>query len=175
MTGPLLFLLFTVIPALETWLIVEVGSVIGATDTVLYLIGMGVLGAWLGKRAGFVVLRDVMADVQAGRAPTDKLVEAGLVLVGSVLLITPGVLTDVTGMLLFVAPLRRWLAPRVRHQVGAWLTRRGVVVGSPLAGAGASTPWPTSPLAAPSEAPLADGGTATHPPTKKRGFEHPVV
>ena len=178
MTGIVLFLLFTVIPALETWLIVKVGSVIGATDTVLYLVGMGVLGAWLGKRAGFAVLRDVMADVQAGRAPTDKLVEAALVLVGSVLLVTPGVLTDVTGTLLFIAPLRRWLAPRVRVAVGGWLTRRGVVVGSPLPGAGAATPWPTSPpppAGAASQRPGAGGHAAPHAPPKKPGFQHPVA
>lgn len=130
MTGLALFLLFTVVPALETWGIIEIGKVFGGWETALYLVLMGILGAWLGKRAGFAVLRDVFAGLAAGEPPADRLVEAGLVLVGAVLLITPGVLTDVVGILLFIAPVRRWLAPRVKVAALTWLTRRGVKVGS---------------------------------------------
>jgi UPF0716 protein FxsA len=130
MTAVVLFLLFTVVPTIETWLLIKVGSVVGATETVAYLVGMGILGAWLGKRAGFKVLRQVMDGLRTGEPPADRLVEAALVLVGSVLLVTPGVLTDATGILLFVGPIRRFLAPRVKRAGIAWMTRRGVVVGT---------------------------------------------
>jgi UPF0716 protein FxsA len=129
MTGLILFLLFTVIPALETWLLIRIGSVFGGLPTVAYLVGMGVLGAWLGKRAGFAVLRELMGDLQKGIPPADRVVEAGLVLLGSVLLVTPGVLTDVAGTILFIAPVRRLLAPVVKRGLLAWLSRRGVMLG----------------------------------------------
>ncbi len=134
MTGLVLFLLFTGIPALETWGIIEIGKIFGGWETALYLVFMGMLGAWLGKRAGFAVLRDVFAGLARREPPADRLVEVGLVLVGAVLLITPGVLTDIVGILLFIAPVRRWLAPRVKVRVLNWLTRRGMKVGT--AGAG---------------------------------------
>jgi UPF0716 protein FxsA len=128
--GWILFLAFTVVPAVETWGIIQVGSRIGATETVLWLIGAGVLGAWLGRRAGLGVLREVQDGLARGVPPADKLVEGVLVLVGSVLLVTPGVLTDLVGLALFIAPVRRWLAPRLKRAVLAWLTQRGVRVGT---------------------------------------------
>ncbi|MFZ5482148.1 MAG: FxsA family protein [Myxococcota bacterium] len=130
MTALVLFLLFTVVPTIETWLLIRIGSVVGATETVAYLVAMGLLGAWLGKRAGFTVMRQLFDGLRAGEPPADKLVEAGLVLVGSVLLVTPGVLTDATGIVLFLGPVRRFLAPRVKRALLAWLERRGMKVGT---------------------------------------------
>lgn len=131
-----LFLAFTLIPALELWLLIEVGRVIGGAETVLYIVALGILGAWLGKRAGFGVMRQLFEDLRTGVPPADRLVEAALVLVGSVLLITPGVLTDVTGVLLFIAPVRRWLAPHAKNVVLRWLARKGVVLGTLAPGPG---------------------------------------
>ncbi len=130
MTFLILFLLFTVVPAVELWMLIEIGRQIGGFETMLYVVAVGVLGAWLGKNAGVSVLRELFASVREGAPPADKLVEGALVLVGSVLLVTPGVLTDVTGILLFFPPFRRWLAPRVKRAVLAWATRRGVQVGT---------------------------------------------
>lgn len=124
-----LFLMFTIIPMLETWLIVKVGATIGATETVLSLVAAGLLGSWLGRRAGFSVLREVAADFQKGLPPADRLVEAALVLVGAVLLITPGYLSDFFGLLLFIAPFRRFLAPRVKSLALRWLMGNGVKLG----------------------------------------------
>jgi len=126
----ILFLLFTVIPAVELWALIEIGQVVGGWETTLYVVGIGVLGAWLGKRAGLAVLRELFESMREQKAPADKLVEGALVLVGSVLLITPGVLTDLTGILLFVPPFRRWLAPRVKRTALAWAMKRGVQVGA---------------------------------------------
>jgi UPF0716 protein FxsA len=157
--GPALFLAFTVVPIVETWLLIEVGGRVGAMETVAYIIGIGVLGAWLGKRAGFSVLRELQSELAAGRPPTDKLVEGVLVVVGSVLMIAPGVLTDVTGTLLFVAPLRRWMAPRLRAYVG----RRVQVQAFPFGGRGASGPAPEPPRESPPPAAPQRGRVFGHP------------
>ncbi|MDP2311408.1 MAG: FxsA family protein [Pseudomonadota bacterium] len=130
MTFLILFLLFTVVPAVELWTLIEIGRVVGGFETMLYVVAIGILGAWLGKRAGVSVLRELFEALREQKAPADKLVEGALVLVGSVLLVTPGVLTDVTGILLFIPPLRRWLAPKVKRAALAWATRRGVQVGT---------------------------------------------
>lgn len=121
----ILFLCFTLIPALETWLIIKVGQKIGAAETVLSLILAGMLGAWLGKRAGATVLRELFAGLRQGIPPADKVVEGALALIGATLLVTPGYFTDVVGLLLLVAPVRRWLAPRVRAAGWRWLSERG--------------------------------------------------
>lgn len=160
MTGLLLFLLFTVVPAVELWLLIEIGQVVGGWQTVAWVVLMGVVGAWMGKRAGFAVLRDIFATVQSGGSPANQLVEAALVLVGAILLITPGVMTDVVGAILFVAPVRRWLAPKVKSGLLLWLTRRGVAVG-PMG------PGPGHPSR------RAEGASDT--PRERAHFQHPVA
>lgn len=163
MVGLGLFLAFTVIPALETYFLIQLGQVIGGWATVGWLIAMGLLGSFLGKRAGTGVLRQIGDDLREGRSPADRVVEGGLVLVGSVLLITPGLLSDVAGMLLFIPPIRRFLAPRLKGMALKWLTTRpggvGFQVGPMSAGPGAPPSQP-SPSGTPSE-------------RLRRGFDHP--
>jgi UPF0716 protein FxsA len=134
MTVLVLFLLFTVVPAVELWALIEIGQRVGGLETMVYVVAVGVLGAWLGRRAGVAVLREIFEDLRNQRPPADRLVEGALVLVGSILLITPGVLTDVTGIFLFIPPVRRWLAPRVKQAALAWAQRRGVQVGTAAPG-----------------------------------------
>jgi len=139
-----LFLAFTLVPILETWLIIEVGRVIGSWETVAWLVAMGFAGAWLGKRAGVGVLRELQEDLRGGRSPADRLWEGALVLVGSVLLVTPGFLSDLLGVLLFVGPFRRWLVPRLKRWVLARVTVAGVHIGPAGPGPGAPSPRPRS-------------------------------
>jgi len=108
-----LFILFTAIPAIELFVLVKIGTVIGPLATVAWVILAGVVGAWLAKREGFAVLAQLQTDLKNGIPPATRLVEGGLVIAGSVLLITPGVFTDLAGILLLFPPSRRWLAPRV--------------------------------------------------------------
>lgn len=134
MIGLVLFLLFTAVPAAEVWLLIEVGRVVGGWETVAWLVAMGIVGAWLGKRAGFVVLAQIQEDLRAGRSPADHLWEAALVLVGSVLLVTPGFLSDLVGALLFLPPVRRRLAPVLKRWLLARFAVRGVFVGEAAPG-----------------------------------------
>ncbi len=124
MVGFSLFVAFTVIPAFETWLLIEIGQVVGGWQTVGWLVAMGLAGAALGKRAGSGVLRQIGEDLRGGKSPADSVVEGALVLVGSVLLITPGIMSDLTGLLLFLPPVRRFLAPRIKAAALRWLASR---------------------------------------------------
>ena len=92
-----LLILMTVVPALELYLLIEIGTLLGAAETVLLIVLTGVVGAALAKREGIGVLRQLQADTLRGIPPADRMVEGVMVLIGGILLMTPGVLTDLTG------------------------------------------------------------------------------
>ncbi|HMR09106.1 MAG TPA: FxsA family protein [Polyangiaceae bacterium] len=110
---------FVVIPLVELYLLLWVGSLIGFWPTVAITVVTGVLGGSLAKREGMRVYRQWRAALDEMRAPETGIVEGVLVLLGGALLITPGVLTDITGLLLLVPSTRRPIAARVRRAVDA--------------------------------------------------------
>ena len=120
-----LFLIFAVVPVLELYVLIKVGKVIGALDTVLLLLAVSFAGAWLVRRQGFGIMSRIQNELASGRAPAAELLDGFLVLVGGILLLTPGFLTDILG-LVFLVPagrfylkkfLRRWLERRLRNGV----------------------------------------------------------
>jgi UPF0716 protein FxsA len=115
-----LFLLFTVVPVVELWLLITIGQHLGAAATVAIVLTTGMLGAWLARREGSRVLRAWQEAGQRGEMPKDGFVSSALVLVGGVLLITPGVVTDFVGLVLLVPLTRRAIAKYVR----GWLQAR---------------------------------------------------
>lgn len=130
MTFGRLFLLFTIVPLLELFLLLRIGGAIGAWPTVAIVIVTGLLGAALARREGIRAWRAVSAELAAGQVPAVELLHGFLVLVAGVLLVTPGVVTDAIGFGLLARPIRtrflRWLRRRFvgRIEVG------GVEVGS---------------------------------------------
>lgn len=109
----LLFLAFLVVPVLEIWLLIQVGSVIGGWTTVALLLADSLLGAWIVRREGrkaWAALRD---GVAAGRIPDRELADGALIVAGGTLLLAPGFLTDIVGFALvlpFTRPFMRSLA-----------------------------------------------------------------
>ncbi|MEN0060935.1 MAG: FxsA family protein [Myxococcota bacterium] len=116
----LLLLLFTVVPAIELYALLQLGAWLGALPTFLLVITTGVVGSWLAKREGVSVLMELQSELQQGLPPGERVLEGVMVFVGGLLLVTPGVFTDLFGFLLITGPTRRLLAPRVL----AWLTDR---------------------------------------------------
>lgn len=162
MVSLILFVLFTALPLLETYLLIQVGRVIGGWETVAYLFAIGSLGAWMGKRAGVGVLAQIGGDLKAGRSPADSVVEGVLVVVGAVLLVTPGVLTDLAGFLFFVPPVRRLLAPRLKAGLMAWMAGRSGAGFSFRVGSMGPGPAARAERVAPPE-----------PSSPRGGFDHP--
>ncbi|MBN2799171.1 MAG: FxsA family protein [Deltaproteobacteria bacterium] len=107
----LLLLAFTVVPAVELYTLIFIGTHLGPTATVLIILLTGVVGASLAKAEGSAVLRQIAQDLSQGLPPASRVMEGALVMVGAVLLVTPGVFTDATGFLLILPPTRRLLAP----------------------------------------------------------------
>ena len=108
-----LLLLFTVVPLLELYLLIEVGSRLGAGFTVVLIALTGGVGALLARMQGFRVLGQIRERLAQDRLPADELLSGGLVLAGGLLLVTPGILTDVVGLTL--------LLPFVRVRVVQWV------------------------------------------------------
>ncbi|MEV4460773.1 FxsA family protein [Microbispora sp. NPDC049633] len=109
-----LFLGFLLVPVLEIWFLIRVGSVIGGWETVALLIADSILGAWLVRREGRRAWAALRTAVESGRMPDRELADGALIVAGGALLMTPGFLSDVFGFFMilpFSRPIaRRWLS-----------------------------------------------------------------
>jgi len=110
-----LFLAFTLIPALELYLLILIGQWLGPVATVLIIVTTGAVGAWLAKREGLSVLKQISEEARRGFPSGDRIVEGLMVLVAGVLLVTPGVLTDITGFVLVAPSTRKRIAPHLKR------------------------------------------------------------
>ncbi len=125
----LFVLVFLVVPLVELYVLIQVGSAIGALPTIALLVLMGVLGGWLMKREGLGVVRRVQSQLRAGRVPATEVVDGFLILFGGALMLTPGFLSDALGLALLIPPVRAvvraGLARRLRLRVLDGQRRRG--------------------------------------------------
>ena len=113
----------------EVAVILQTGRAIGVWWTLGLLIGMGFLGAWLWKREGIRAWKALSQAFESGKLPAGELTDAALVLVGGILLMLPGFLSDVMG-LFFLLPFTRPLARRlVAAVVGRTAARQGLDLG----------------------------------------------
>ena len=111
-----LLLIFTIVPIVELALLIEIGSYIGILPTVFLVAITGIVGVTLARNQGLIVVTKIRNKLSRGEIPTSDLIEGLLILVGGVTLLTPGVLTDITGFLLiipFTRPLFAKLASNV--------------------------------------------------------------
>ncbi|MFC1624521.1 FxsA family protein [Candidatus Omnitrophota bacterium] len=108
-----LILLFTLVPIAELALLIKVGQHIGLGNTIFIVIFTGILGAILAKTQGLITLVRIREDINEGIMPTEKLFDGVLILCGGILLLTPGLITDLIG---FMA-----LIPLTRHLIRLWI------------------------------------------------------
>jgi UPF0716 protein FxsA len=102
----LALLLLILWPVAELFVAIKVAEAIGVLLTVVLLIAGVPLGIWLTRAKGRAAWRRLSAAVAAGRPPGREVIDGALVLVGGVLFIVPGFITDVVGLLLLIAPSR---------------------------------------------------------------------
>ena len=131
---------FLVVPIVEIYVIIQVGEWIGPWPTVALLVVESLFGAWLIKHEGRRAWRLLRESVAQGQLPRRELADAGLVLVGGTLLLTPGFVTDIAGFF-FVLPVTRPIARRLLlayfgRRAMVTVTRFGPMSGGGPAGAG---------------------------------------
>ena len=111
------------VPLLELVVIIKVGGAIGILPTILLLVGVGIVGTVLLRSQSMGALRRASEALSSGEPPVDSVIDGIGLLFAGALMLTPGFLTDILGLLLLI--------PAVRHKVGrsifAWLARRAVV------------------------------------------------
>lgn len=122
--GILGFIFLTVIPILEIALLVEIGRRVGTWWAVGIVVGTAISGAVLLAAEGYGVIKRAQRDISAGRIPQNPIIDGVHVVVGALLLITPGVITDVTGILIMLAPTRFLL----RSAIKGWI-RKLITIG----------------------------------------------
>lgn len=111
-----LALLFIGLPLLELAILVRLGMWIGFWPTMAIVVGTGVLGALLAHAQGLLVWVRIQRELVQGRMPASELVDGFLILVGGIVLLTPGLLTDLCGFLLLVPWTRSWFKRYLRRR-----------------------------------------------------------
>ena len=118
-----LFLLFTIVPIAELYILIKIGSYLGAFNTILLIVITGILGALLARLEGLRTLRQIMRSISQGIVPAEELVDSVLIFVAGIVLVTPGVLTDAMGFFLLVPYTRtifkRWLRRKLDRMVSS--------------------------------------------------------
>lgn len=109
---PVFLVLLIAVPILEVWLLIQVGQRIGVLPTLAILIAEAILGGWLMRHEGSRAWAALNDALTSGRMPAGELADAALVLVGGVLLMLPGFVTDIIGFF-FLLPFTRPLARRL--------------------------------------------------------------
>jgi len=121
-----LFLGFTLIPVAELYLLIKLGGVLGSFNTILLVIATGFFGAWLARIEGMSTMIKVKACLNQGIMPAEELIDALIIFFAGILLITPGILTDISGLLL-LWPVTRTAFKRFLRQKLSELNARGSI------------------------------------------------
>jgi UPF0716 protein FxsA len=132
----LLVAAFILVPLVEIYVIIQIGQVIGAWWTILLLIADSVFGSWLVKREGGRAWQALRVALQEGRMPHKELADGILILVGGLLMLTPGFVLDIVGAIC-ILPFTR---PVGRRFLSGVISRRLVGVTYPGSGAGPASP-----------------------------------
>ena len=111
-----LLLAFTIIPIIEIYLLIEIGSIFGVLTAIVLVILTGFLGAFMARMQGLQTLFRIQESLREGRMPSGELLDALLIVIAGVVLLTPGFLTDSAGFLLLI--------PTTRNPIKSWLQRQ---------------------------------------------------
>jgi UPF0716 protein FxsA len=137
-----LFLLFTLVPLVELSILVWIGGQTQWWVPIVMVIGTGIAGAALARWQGWQTLQRIREESRQGRVPAGALIDGFLILIAGILLVTPGVLTDLFGVALLIPPIRAL----VKRGVAAWINRNVEV----RIGSSSAAFWPDGNSARPS-------------------------
>ena len=118
-----LIMFFAIVTMVELYILIEIGSHIGGFNTVLLIIMTAILGVWLARLQGLRTLQQIKSSLSQGQVPAEELVDGVLILIGGILLVMPGVLTDLFALALLFPLTRtyfkRWLRRQFDRRWGA--------------------------------------------------------
>ena len=118
-----LFLAFTLVPFIEIYLLIKIGAQVGAFNTILIVILTGLLGASLARLEGIKTMTKVRDSLNRGDLPAEEMLDAMLIFVAGVVLLTPGFITDLSGLALLVPKARSWFKRWLRKKFDEWIEK----------------------------------------------------
>ena len=121
-----LFLAFTLVPVAEIYLLIKVGNHMGALNTVALVIATGIAGAYLARLQGMQTMFRVRANLEQGVMPAEAMLDALLIFVAGVVLLTPGFITDALGLLLLIPETRFQFKRYLRKKFDHWIQEQDV-------------------------------------------------
>ncbi len=118
--GLIILACFILLPTIEIYLFIEVGSVIGAIPTILLTVASAAAGTYMLRQQGLSLLMRMRSEMEAGRVPSHEMMHGAMIVFAGLMLLIPGFFTDAIGLLLFIPPLReaigKFLARHVKVQ-----------------------------------------------------------
>jgi UPF0716 protein FxsA len=117
-----LFLAFTLIPFFEIYLLIKIGYYLGAFNTILVVIVTGLLGAYLAKLQGIKTMTRVRESLNRGELPAEQMLDAVLIFVAGIVLLTPGFITDLAGIAILIPNTRFWFKRWLRKKFDQWIS-----------------------------------------------------
>ena len=124
-----LFLAFTLIPVIELYLLIKLGATVGPFNTLLLVILTGAAGAYLAKLQGLEAMFRVKTRLQQGETPAEEMLDALIIFIAGIVLLTPGLLTDISGLLLLLPATRRKFKIWLRQKFDQWIQSSNVHIG----------------------------------------------
>jgi len=121
-----LFLAFTLIPVIELYLLIKLGAAVGPFNTLLLVILTGAVGAYLAKLQGLEAMMRVKTRLQQGETPAEEMLDALIIFIAGIVLLTPGLLTDISGLLLLLPATRLRFKIWLRQKFNQWIQSSNV-------------------------------------------------
>ena len=121
-----LVILFVVTPLVELAVLVYLGTLIGVLYTILIVVATGLVGAFLAKNQGLATFFRIRSSIERGVLPTEEILQGALILIGGLLLLTPGLITDLAGFAMLIHRTRKVVAKLLRSLIERKIQQREV-------------------------------------------------
>ncbi len=113
------FLLFIVLPLVEITILFQIGEATVWWVPIAIVVATGIAGGTLARWQGWRALERIREEMRSGRVPADALIDGFLILLAGILLVTPGILTDLVGIAFLIPPVRALF----KRGVKAWIKK----------------------------------------------------
>ncbi|MEE3953742.1 FxsA family protein [Peribacillus frigoritolerans] len=108
------FLMFIIaMPVVEIIVLLLSGNLIGFWPTLFLIVATGLIGAYLAKRQGMETWRKAQEQIRYGMMPGNEIIDGICIFIGAALLLSPGLISDIMGLILVFLPTRNLLKPIV--------------------------------------------------------------
>lgn len=123
-----ILLLLIIVPATEIGIFILSGKTIGVMPTMMLIVFTGVVGAYLAKKQGLETIQKVQNQLRHGEVPGEALIDGVCILIGGLLLLTPGFITDIVGFLLLVPQTRTVFKKMLEKIFRRWIHKGNVKI-----------------------------------------------